>query len=145
MRITIIVDGVFLFKKLFLYHVWSPLEELKSLLKECEDPEEMLFDQESYDTITEKYHTYYNKAQQQKSELEEIKLRAEDYEKPYESVSKWITETDRALVKSKPLAAVPQLVKEQLDVIKVVYHSVMELCVSVSVGYRGRNDTTGWC
>ena len=102
------------------------MEELEPLLKELEDPKEMLLDKDSCDAITSKYHTYYNKAQQQKLELEQIKLRAEDYKKPYESVSKWITETDRALVKSKPLAAVPQLVKEQLDVIKVVYHSVME-------------------
>ena len=105
--------------------MWNPLKGLKPLLDELEDPEQKP-NKGNFDDHVYKYHTYYNKAQQQKSELEQIKLRAEDYEKPYESVSKWITETDRALVKSKPLAAVPQLVKEQLDVIKVVYHSIME-------------------
>ena len=106
--------------------VWTPLEELTPLLDQLEANKEMLSNREAADKTFTKYHMYYNKAQQQKSQLEEIKLRAEDYEKPYESVSKWITETDRVLVKSKPLSAVPQLVKEQLDVIKVMYHSVME-------------------
>ena len=106
--------------------VWTPLEELVPLLDQLVANKEMLPNREAAEKTFAKYHTYYNKAQQQKSELEQIKLRAEDYEKPYESVSKWITETDRALVKSKPLAAVPQLVKEQLDVIRVVYNSVME-------------------
>jgi len=92
------------------------------LMDELEDSEEM----PNKGNFNTKIHGYHTKAQQQKSELEKIKLRAEDYEKAYKSVSKWITETDRSLVKSKPLPAVPQLVKEQLDVIKVVYHGIME-------------------
>ncbi|XP_065889965.1 microtubule-actin cross-linking factor 1-like isoform X3 [Dysidea avara] len=104
----------------FMKKVWTPLEELTPLLDQLEANKEMLSNREAADKTFTKYHMYYNKAQQQKSQLEEIKLRAEDYEKPYESVSKWITETDRVLVKSKPLSAVPQLVKEQLDVIKAI-------------------------
>ena len=107
--------------------MWNPLEELKPRLNELEDPEDIP-DKGHLDTTVHKYHEYYGKAQQQKLELEQIKLRAKDYEKPYESVSKWITETDRVLVKSKPLSAVPQLVKEQLEVIKVMYHSVGVVC-----------------
>ena len=77
-----------------------------------------------------KYREVYDTAKQQKSQLEEIKLRADNYAEPFELISKWITDTDRVLVKSKPLSAVPQLAEEQLTTIKVLF-----FCISVNKNF----------
>ena len=78
-----------------------------------------LTDKQQADNVFKKYYKVYETAQLQKSELEQIKLRADGYAEPFESVPKWITETHRVLVKAKPLAALPQLVEEQVATIKV--------------------------
>jgi len=75
---------------------------------------------EKVDAVIQKFHDHSKLVERQKLELEAIKLRADNYAEPFESVSKWITETDRVLVKAKPLAALPQLVEEQLTAIKVL-------------------------
>ena len=87
-----------------------------------------LTDAEQADDVFDKYRKVYETAKHQKSELEEIKLRADGYAEPFGSVSKWITETDRVLVKGKPLSAIPQLAEEQLTTIKVLslqYHLLL--------------------
>jgi len=100
--------------------VWPVLEEMMPLLDNLESNKSNLTDEQKANNAFTKYREVYETAKQQKSELEAIKLRADDYAEPFESVSKWITETDRALVKAKPLAALPQLVEEQLTAIKVL-------------------------
>lgn len=81
--------------------------------------------QETVDAVLQKFHDYSQLVVQQKLELEQIKLLADGYAKPLESVSKWITETDRTLVKAKPLAALPQLVEKQLNTIEVLSQLIL--------------------
>lgn len=100
--------------------MWPLLEELKPELENLEANKSNLTDKQQADVVFDKYRKVYEIAEQQKSELEQIKSRADGYAEPFESVSKWITETDRVLVKAKPLAALPQLVEEQLTTIKVL-------------------------
>ena len=106
---------------------------MKPSLDNLESNKSNLTDEQKANNIFTKYREVYEIAKRQKSELEEIKLRADDYAEPFESVSKWITETDRVLVKAKPLAALPQLVEEQLTTIKVLsvieYVLLLVLCV----------------
>lgn len=99
--------------------MWPLLEELRPLLDDLKANKSSLTDTQQADDVFDKYLEVYEIAEQQKSELEEIKLRADSYAEPFESVSKWITETDRALVKGKPLSAIPQLAEEQLTTLKV--------------------------
>ena len=99
--------------------MWPLLEELKPSLDNLEANKANLTDPKQAEAAFDKYREVYETASQQKSELEQIKLRADDYAGPFESVSKWITESDRVLVKAKPLAALPVLVEEQLATIKV--------------------------
>ena len=89
-------------------------------MDDLESNKSNLTDAQQADDVFKKYCEVYETAKQQKSELEEIKLRADGYAEPFELVSKWITETDRLLVKGKPLSAVPQLAEEQLTTIKVL-------------------------
>ena len=92
---------------------------MSPLLATLESNKSNLTNQEQADSVFRKYREVYEMAKLQKSELEQIGLRVDGYAKPFESVSKWITETDRVLVKAKPLAAQPQLVEEQLATITV--------------------------
>ena len=79
-----------------------------------------LTDPQKADDSIDKYRDVYETAKQQKSQLEEIKKRADNYAEPFELISKWITDTDQVLMKSKPLSAVPPLAEEQLTTIKVL-------------------------
>ena len=99
--------------------MWPLLEELKPLLDNLEANKANLSEPKQAEAVFDKYRKVHEIASQQKSELEQIKLRADSYAEPFQSVSKWITESDRVLVKAKPLAAVPVLVEEQLATIKV--------------------------
>ena len=76
----------------------------------------------------DRYRQICETASQQKSELEQIKLRADSYSEPFQSVSKWITESDRVLVKAKPLAAETVLVEEQIATIKVGLEVLITVC-----------------
>lgn len=114
--------------------MWPVLEEIKPSLDNLESNKSNLTDEQKANNAFSKYREVYEIAKKQKSELEEIKLRADGYAEPFESVSEWITETDRILVKAKPLAALPQLVEEQLTTIKVLsveYVLLLVLCVCV--------------
>lgn len=99
--------------------MWPILEEMNPLLGQLESNKANLTEAQQADDVFKKYREVYETAKHQKSELEEIKSRANNYSEPFESISKWITEADRLLVKAKPLAALPQLVEEQLATIKV--------------------------
>ena len=76
--------------------------------------------QETVDAVLKKFQDYFCLATQQKSELDQIKLRADCYVGPLKSLPKWMTETDRILVLAKPLTALPQSVEKQLNTIEVL-------------------------
>ena len=113
------INHLYSLQDTFLQNVWPLLDEMSPLLATLESNKAKLANKDKADTIFEKYRKIYKTAELQKSELEQIKLRADNYSKPFESISKWITETETLLVKAKPLAALPILVEEQLTTVKV--------------------------
>ena len=76
--------------------------------------------QEMVDAVLKKFQDHFQLLEQQKLELEQIVLRADGYAEHLKPVSKWITETDRVLIKATPLADLPQSVEKQLNTIEVL-------------------------
>ena len=76
--------------------------------------------QETVDAVSKKFQDHFQLLAQQKSELEQIVLRADGYADHLKPLSKWITETDRMLMIATPLAALPQSVEKQLNAIEVL-------------------------
>ena len=76
--------------------------------------------QETVDAVLKKFQDCFQLLAQQKSELEQIMLRADGCAEHLKPVSKWITETDRMLMEATPLAALPQSVEKQMNTIEVL-------------------------